>query len=211
VKTKRHDGMYKDSDEMLFRLFDTGEMEHVCDLVRHLNDPVLNGERTGLSKSLRNNLLAPLNYFIGRLHESGRGINASEYPAADEFRSAVENVAGLLALSEGRSMDVHGASELADDLESSWTRFIAHAAAFRMYDDLPRDLTKQRRRRERNVENSKLGGNATKKKYAKPRLDALIRGCLARGERMPVKAWASEFDKSRQTIYNAIKRIKAES
>ena len=38
-------------------------------------------------------------------------------------------------------------------------------------------------------ERSAEGGKATAKKFENEELDQLIRGCLRRGERPPVKAW----------------------
>ncbi|MCX7144018.1 MAG: hypothetical protein NT123_23840 [Proteobacteria bacterium] len=205
---KAASAMYKLGDEMLFRLFDIFEMDHVCDLVRQTNDPAPISYRSGLSESLRDLLLAPIDCFIDRLHESGRGFNALEYPATDSFRTTVENLIQNLALSEGNSMDSHVASELADGLRLSWIEFIAYAAACSMYDELPKTLERKQRWQERIAAGAKAGGKATRKKYERPDLDDLIRACFARGDRPPVKAWAGEYGVSRQTIYNSIKRIK---
>lgn len=141
---------YKLGDEQLFQLFDTGEMEHVCDLVRESYDPAPEGHRSGLAQSLTRLLLRPVESFIYRLHDTGRGASASEFDAADELRACVENVAKLLTMSddgtEFASCTKDEAGELADDLGSAWTRFIAYAGAYRMYADLPRELEANERK-----------------------------------------------------------------
>lgn len=198
--------MYKHGDEMLFRLFDVVEMEHVCDLVRQTSDPVPNGYRTGLSERLRDLLLAPINCFIDRLYESGRGFNASEYPAADAFRTTVENLAQNLTLNEASSMDSRAASELTDALRSSWIEFIAQAGAYRMYDDLPRDLAKKRQR-------SVAGSEAVKKRKRLVRklpadivaqFERLVaKGCTDRDARSKLR---QKYGVSRQGISKALVR-----
>lgn len=144
---------YKLGDDQLFQLFDIGEMEHVCDLVRESYDPAPKGHRNGLAQSLTRLLLRPVESFIYRLHETGRGASASEFDAADELRTCVENVAKLLAMSDDgtgfASCTKDEAGELAGDLGSAWTKFIAYAGAHRMYADLPREMETNHRKTER--------------------------------------------------------------
>lgn len=141
---------YKLGDDQLFQLFDIGEMEHVCDLVRESYDPAPKGHRNGLAQSLTKHLLAPVENMIHRLHETGRGTSASEFDAADELRSCTENVAKLLAMSddgtEPAEFSKGEAKELADDLCKAWTKFIAYGSAFRMYHDMPREMDTNKRK-----------------------------------------------------------------
>ena len=137
---KKSAATYKIGDDELFQLFDIGEMEHVCDLVKDSYDPAPKGHRNGLAQSLTKHLLAPVENMIHRLHETGRGTSASEFDAADDLRSCTENVAKLLAMSDDGTCSKDEAKELADDLCNAWTKFIAYAGAFRMYHDMPRDL-----------------------------------------------------------------------
>lgn len=154
MKTKTP-SMYAVGDHALFGLFDTGEVDHVCELVRDLHDQAL-------ASSLRKLLLVPIDQFIDRLHSTGRGVCAEEYPAATMFRKKVDEVATLC---EGGLLDVDAATKLANDLESSWLRFIARAGAHRMYDDLPRDLGQAHERKL----NGEKGTKIAKEKAAKAR------------------------------------------
>jgi hypothetical protein len=63
-------------------------------------------------------------------------------------------------------------------------------------------------KKKRAADGRRKGADATKKKYARPGLDNLLRAFIARKERPPVKALASEYGVTDQTIYNAMKRIK---
>ena len=69
-------------------------------------------------------------------------------------------------------------------------------------------LKQRQRRKEVSAEAAPEGGKATAKKFARPDLDDLIRGCLARGEKPPAKAWADDFDLSLTAVYNRINKIK---
>jgi hypothetical protein len=69
-------------------------------------------------------------------------------------------------------------------------------------------LKQRHRRKEVSAEAAPEGGKATAKKFARPDLDDLIRGCLARGEKPPAKAWADDFDLSLTAVYNRINKIK---
>lgn len=131
---------YKPGDDKLFPLFDTFQMERVCELVEDSYDPAPEGHRGRLSQSLTRLLIQPIESFIERLYETGRGVNASEFEAADELRACAENVAESLATSDDGTCAKHEAGELADDLHRAWIKFIAYASAHRMYADLPREM-----------------------------------------------------------------------
>ena len=202
--------MYRCGDEPLFRLMDVTEMGHVCELVRQSDDPVALGYRRSLADSLRETLLPPIEHFIDRLHETGRGFDALEYPAAVAFRSAVEGVAQNLALSEGGSLDHDVSNELAGELRAAWVEFIAFAAACFMYDTLPQRLEKTHLRNDTLADNAALGGDAKAQRYARPGLDDLIRACLVRHDKPPVKAWVEEYGLGKSAIYARIKAIKVQ-
>lgn len=146
-------GEYQAGDDDLFRLFDTGEMEHVHDLIA-------SGER--IQDGLLRLVVKPLRQLISRIFESGRGTSAPEYPAATSFLSCAETTASCLALSEGRDLEKEEARELADDLRTAWTEFIAHAGAYRMYHALPIELVKAEKK-------SMDGKMAVEKRYANNR------------------------------------------
>jgi hypothetical protein len=69
-------------------------------------------------------------------------------------------------------------------------------------------LEARKRKRADSAKGAKAGGKATAKKYARPALDDLIRACLARGDKPPVKAWVEEFGLSAAAIYKRIDKIK---
>src|SRR6185369_17822017 len=98
-----HQSMYRDSDETLFRLFDLGEMEHVCRLVRQLGDPAPSGERAGLSESLRRLLLEPLHGVISRLQKQQRWTRTADAPV-DECPRRIE-------VADGEAVKHRGASQ----------------------------------------------------------------------------------------------------
>jgi hypothetical protein len=191
---------YKPGDDHPVQLFDTGEMEHVCDLVRDSYDPAPEGHRSGLAQSLTRLLLRPVESFIDRLHETGRGASAAEFDAADELRTCVENVAKLLTMSddgtEFASCTKDEAGKLADDLRAAWTRFIAYAGAYRMYSDLPREWERTAGMR---------ASRATAADHARgdhERIRADYAELKAAGERNIAKKLATKYNRNDQDIRN---------
>jgi hypothetical protein len=192
---------YKPGDDaLLFELFDIGEMEHVSDLVKASHDPAPKGYRNGLAESLRRFLLPPVENMIHRLHETGRGPGASEFEATDDFRACIENVARLLTINGDGPYSKEEAGQLAGELRSAWTGFIAHAAAYRMYCDLPRELETNKRKtgpmldkREITVIAAKVRQNQIVERYAE------LKAAGTRGIR---KMLAREFNLSPNTIKN---------
>ena len=65
-------------------------------------------------------------------------------------------------------------------------------------------------KKKKKADASKLGGDATRERFARPGLDDLLRGYLARKEKPSVQTLAVEYGVTDQTIYNAIIRIKEE-
>jgi hypothetical protein len=191
---------YKTGDDELFQLFDIGEMEHVCELVKDSYDPAPKGHRNGLAQSLTRLLLQPVENMIQRLHETGRGANASEFNAADELRTCTENVSKLLAMSDGATCSKDEASELAGDLCNAWTKFIAYGSAFRMYHDMPREVDTNKRKtaamreaRDALAYGSRVDHHLVIERYAE------LVAARARGKRKTV---AAEFDLSENTVKN---------
>jgi hypothetical protein len=151
VRVKVGVSMYKDKDDDLFQLFDTAEMDHVYDMVADCHDPAPKEHRSTLGDSLSKFLLSPLEKFICRLYESGRGSNASEFDACVSFRDCIENVMKILSLSNDEGgMPPEVSREIAQDLRAAWMEFIARSAAHRMYHDLPNALENARKRSIRN-------------------------------------------------------------
>lgn len=197
--------LYRHSDEAVFALGDDDYMEHVCELVRLKADPVPPHCRDFFSQDLRTLLLAPIDTFICRLYETGRGAVAKEYATAKAFGDTVEELAQLFALREGTSMDSHETSELADNLKSHWLKFIAYAASSLMSEDLPRSLGEAEATSHTNAKSGSTGGkNRVKKRYAEiyERLDPILDGYIARGEEPIIKALAFEYKVSDQTVRN---------
>jgi hypothetical protein len=160
--------MYKDSDDDLFLLFDTAELDHVCYLLSNCHDPAPKEYRSNLSQSLGELLLAPVEKFISRLYESGRGSNASEFDATIRFRDCIENVSRRLALrKEDGEMPPAVAQEIARDLQIAWLEFIARSAAHRMYSDLPEQLKKAKKTSVRN----KMAASIPRKEVTKEELE----------------------------------------
>lgn len=191
---------YKLGDDQLFQLFDIGEMEHVCDLVRKSYDPAPKGHRIGLAQSLTRLLLRPVENMIQRLHETGRGVNASEFDAADELRTCTENVSKLLAMSDGATCSKDEARELAGDLCNAWTKFIAYGSAFRMYHDMPREVDTNKRKtaamrdkRDALAYGARVDHNLVINRYAE------LVAAKVRGKRKTV---AAEFGMSENTVKN---------
>jgi hypothetical protein len=200
-KAQASPAIYRLGDEGLFGLFHPGLVEKVCDLVRNNFDEVAARHGAALAQDLRKQLLVHVETFIDRLFESERGSNAEEYPAADGFREQIDKVA---AWCEGGKMDEHLANRLAGELGLSWTKFIAHAAAYLMYDDLPRNLERAEAKRQTNAKFGSAGGKKRAKKYAKKKnykaLDTVLDGYLARGEKPIVKALVCDYKLSDPTI-----------
>jgi hypothetical protein len=191
--------MYKDQDNDLFQLFDTGEMDHIYDLVFNCHDPAPKEYRSNLSESLGKFLLAPTEKFISRIYESGRGSNAAEFDASIGFRDCIENVMKLLSLSnEDGEMPAGVAHELAHDLRLAWLEFIARSAAHRMYSDLPRQLEEAKKRSARNrVAAGMLRKEVTKADLEKYKNEFIYQNGSERGW---IKAAEYELGITRKTI-----------
>lgn len=121
--------MIRSEDDPLLNLFDTGERDHVCNLIA-------NADRTlDLMPLLR-----CIDEYVKRLFDTGRGQGASEYGAAIRLRDCVESVSLILATHDsGETRDISGL------LNDAWTRFIADAGAYRMYHDLPQEHASRKR------------------------------------------------------------------
>lgn len=136
--------MYQPNDTEFFNLFIPDVVENACDYISRLDDPAPKGSRQGMAEALVKLLHAPVGRFVARLHETGRGMNATEYEAAENLRASASDIAKELMEAEIDGVLTRMKShELADRLRVAWLTFIAYAAAYRMYDDLPRDLEKK--------------------------------------------------------------------
>lgn len=122
--------------EMLGALFDPGMRESALSQLRQADDPVPAGFRRSLADSIDQLLLPHAQQFIERVHASGRGINAVEFDAAVQLVAQLKRGAHQLRVAEGGLMSATEAAELAASLEAAWYRFMAEAAAHRMYHDL---------------------------------------------------------------------------
>lgn len=124
---------------MVEALFDPGNRESAVEQLRQCGDPMPIGHRTALAGAFERLLLPHVELFIHRLYASGRGTSAVEFPPADALRATGENVVRLLRMANDGPMAEAEAHELAGLLDAAWLRFVAEAAAHRMYADLLRE------------------------------------------------------------------------
>lgn len=116
----------------LFDLFDTGERDHVCELIKNCYSPCPKNHRAGLATSLTTILLPVVELYIDRHYENEqtpKGFVVS-------FKSSIEYVSQSLSMFDGDSLDAYQTAELANILNVRWTTFIAEASAYRIYHDL---------------------------------------------------------------------------
>ena len=196
--------MYKNEDEDLFQLFDIGEMNHICDLVFNCHDPAPKEYRATLANSLSEFLLSPVEKYISRLFESGRGTNASEFDASIGFRECIEIVMRRLSLrgDEGE-MPSAVSHEIAGSLRSAWVEFIAISAAHRMCSDMPTELRNARKRSMRNRLSAVVPRkNITKADLEKYKEDFCYQNATYRGW---ITAAEQHFGITRKTINKRIR------
>lgn len=131
---KKPPTIYRAGDDDLFLLFDTGDVDHVYNLLLGLAEPTPKSERDGMAVTLRRLLSVPLGTLKARILRA-RGAQASELDSVVRFARAVEAIA--LDLESRSSLDSIAAADIATTLRAAWIEFIAYAGAFRMYHDLP--------------------------------------------------------------------------
>lgn len=190
---------------------DVGEVEHVMHLVRRYAEYAAPDLSPEAREYYRLRAQSVLIYLAKQFCDA---LDAIEIPERDvnDYHSIL--LSKLQEAYEEAMDSVHSAPDPGDWTDKKLDKLNRQLLAIQAINgDIARELgsVKHQRRKEINIPAGKKGGKATKEKFVKPGLDDLIRGALARGERMPVKAWADDYDVSRQTIYNAINRIKAES
>lgn len=125
-------------------LFDPASRDSALAQIQEAGDPVPAGWRAALAATIETHLLSHMRRYRALMFESGRGRNALEFETLDDFERAAENVASLLRIAEGGTMDAETAHGLARDLETAWLGFAAEATAHRMYDDLAREVVRER-------------------------------------------------------------------
>ena len=136
--------LYTPDDDQIFSLFDTGVIDHVCEIVETIFDEEESGYRTAMAESFERLLLRPLDDFVRRLYETGRGAHASEHDAAVAFRDYVQKLTFEFQKHEGQALARETTHQWSQILRSSWVTFIAFAGAHRMYADLPNELKTKR-------------------------------------------------------------------
>lgn len=115
-------------------LFDTAEMDHVCEAVRVNVVNVSLGEPSNMHIPLRRWLLAPIRAYLSDHWEAGK--YHIHVKAAERFNDAVETLAERFedrypfGADEGETWATH--------LRFAWLEFIAYGAGHRMYHDIPR-------------------------------------------------------------------------
>lgn len=111
-------------------LFDTGEMDHVCDAVRVNIVNVTVGEPSDMNLPLRKWLLVRLESYVEAHWVAGQ--SQVHVLAAERFRVAVERLADLF---EARYPFIEPAGRIeADALRLAWLEFIAYGGAHWMLD-----------------------------------------------------------------------------
>ena len=112
-----------------FELFDTAEMDHVCEAARVSVLNVAHGEPSAMHVPLRRWLLDPLDAY---LQEHWRpGVNYIHVQAAERMRDAVERLADRFA--DRWPFDGDDAQREAAALRFAWLEFIAYGAAHHVY------------------------------------------------------------------------------
>jgi len=130
-------------------LFDTGEMDHVCDAVRVNIVNVSGGYPSLMNEPLRKYLLAPLDDYLAEHWEQGsRQVHVD---AAQRFYEKAEKLAELFE--DQWPFDEEDGKAWAYGLRFAWLEFIAYGAAHRMYHDLPAE------QKQRVAASKKLRGN----------------------------------------------------
>jgi hypothetical protein len=114
---------------MLELLFDIAEREHVVDTLKRAHQWPSKEYREGFAISLGQLLLPKITEFIGKLYESGRGQNATEFDVANSFRYITEEIIKRLKSGSDGAVTSSDADEWAYWLEQAWIRFMSDAAA----------------------------------------------------------------------------------
>ena len=117
-----------------FDLFDTGQMDHVCERVCTAILDVAQGAQHDMHIPLRRWLSGPLDAYL-RDHWR-RGVNNDHVLAAQRFHEVIERLADRFA--DRWPFDADEAQREADSLRFAWLEFIAYGAAHHVYHDGPR-------------------------------------------------------------------------
>lgn len=156
--------MFTLQDNDIFLLFDTGEVDHVCNLIADTQNVTPKNHKACLAHSLNELAIIPIGDYVSKLYE----IDATgSIESALKLKEKLEVIARLLELTNDCEV-FHDASFLAKSLKGVWLEFIAYNSAYRIYHDMPKSLKKAK---ERSVKQSK---NASKDRKNKPTKEELI-------------------------------------
>lgn len=143
-----------DAGEPWLRLYDKSEAEHGCAYVRASIAGETDECPASLAKSLRANLIAPLEALLGSA--TGEATGREDIGAAQALYATALRIA-----LQGQRFEPATADRVAADLRIAWLEFIAAGAGYRMYHDRPLELaaavhneTKRRKRSTINAKNA---------------------------------------------------------
>ena len=181
------------SDTDVELLFDTGEIEHACELL--LVAPVV------AAAGLPTFVIAPVQKVIDNLYENGDG-NSAFLLSAIRLLESVQNICQII--NGNLERDVEITKELSEILSDSWFNFTRLASANRIWSDLREKIST-------NIAKSKLQaerrlGKGTISNSSKDRVKKLYDARVKNGEKYgAIKALAYQFGYSEATIKTIIK------
>ena len=181
------------SDANVKLLFDTGEIEHACELL--LVDPVV------AAAGLPTFVIDPVQKVIDNLYENGDG-DSDFLLSAIRLLESVQNICRMINLNSDR--DIESKKELSEILCDSWLNFVRLASANRIWSDLHEKIST-------NIAISKLQaerrlGKGKISNSSKDRVQKLYDARVKNGEKYgAIKALAYQFGYSEATIKIIIK------
>lgn len=176
-----------------FELFDTAQMDHVCEAARINVLNVAHGEPSDMHVPLKRWLLGPLDAYVQE-HWSP-GASYVHVLAAERMRDAVERLADRFA--DRWPFDADDAQREADALRFAWLEFIADGAAHHVYHGGPK---RQKHAAGAASRPRKQTTQALTPRTAADRVNAAARDKLS----AVVLEIALEFDVSESTVWRRI-------
>ena len=127
-------------DDAVFRLFDPAELDHVCELVADSCEPHPTRYFSAIAKSLHDLALHPLHLFIERALVT-HGRNLAGLSEAQALRMVLAGI--VHEFSHCPTLTKSQAANNAEILRAAWLEFIVYAGAYRVYADLPQELSRE--------------------------------------------------------------------
>ena len=181
------------SDANVELLFDTGEIDHACELFITETAVAVSG--------LPIFVIEPVSKVIDNLYENSDG-NSDFLLSASNLLESAQNICRLINLNPER--DIESIKELAEILRNSWLNFVRSASANQIWGDLQKKISM-------NIEKSKLQahrrlGKGKISNSAKGRVQKLYDERVKNGRKYgAIKELAYQFGYSEATIKTIIK------